>query len=195
MIARAPNGATAVSYVSGKDADAYAKRAERMRDRANELSIDRIIEMKAVGITPEYLATIRAASPRMRTVDLDEVVGLRAVGVTPEYVRSLSAAGLPNLDASDLTQARAVGLSADYVRGMRAAGFRGSIDDYVQLQAVGVTPAYVYKFKKVGYTVTSARELVKFKAHGVTAESVRVAPPRPPEVPRAPAPDEHPDDG
>lgn len=195
MVAVAPNGATAVSYVSGKDSDAYVKRAERMRDRANDLSIDRVIEMKAVGITPEYLANIRAASPRMRSVDLDDVVGLRAVGVTPEYVRSLSAAGLPNLDASDLTQARAVGLSADYVREMRNAGFRGSIDDYVQLQAVGVTPAYVYQFKKVGYTVTSARQLVKFKTHGVTAESVRVAPPRPPAAPRPPVPDDDPDAG
>ena len=195
VVARGPNGATAVSYASEKDANAYAKRAERMRDRAYDLSIDRIIEMKAVGVTPEFMAQMRAASPRMRNADLDDVVGLRAVGVTPEYVRSLSAAGLPNLSADDLTQAKAVGVTGDYVREMRAAGFRGGIDDYVELHAVGVTPAYVYQFKKVGYTVIGARQLVKFKAHGITAADVRVSPARPPQPPRPPEPDNDPDDG
>ena len=196
MVAKAPNGAVAVSYVGGKDADAYAARAERYRDRAHDLSIDRIIEMKAVGVTPEFLAQMRAASPRMRNADLDDVVGLRAVGVTPDYVRSLSAAGLPNLSADDLTQAKAVGITGDYVREMQRAGFRGGIDDYVELHAVGVTPAYVYQFKKVGYRVIGARQLVKFKAHGITAADVQpTVPPRAPQVPRPPEPDNDPDDG
>jgi beta-lactamase regulating signal transducer with metallopeptidase domain len=195
MVARAPNGATAVTYASGKDAASYEARAERYRDRANVLSIDRIIEMKAVGVTPEFMATMRAASPRMRSADLDDIVGLRAVGVTPDYVRSLAMAGLPNLSADELTEAKAVGITGDYVRDMRAAGFRGDLDDYVELRAVGVTPAYAAQFKKVGYNITGARQLVKFKVHGITADTVRVTPPRPPQAPRPPEPDDDPDNG
>ena len=194
MVARAPNGSTAVSYVSGKDAEAYALRAERYRDRARDLSIDHIIEMKAVGVTPEFMATMRAASPRMRSVDLDDIVGLKAVGVTPDYVRSLAMAGLPNLSADQLTEAKAVGITGDYVREMRAAGFRGTLDDYVELRAVGVTPAYAAQFKKAGYTIVGARQLVKFKVHGITPEVLRATPPRPPQAPVPPEPAD-PDDG
>ena len=195
MVAVAPNGATAISYVDGKEAKAFAMRAERDHDRRHESSLDRIIEMRAVGVTPEYMAAVRSASPRMRNADLDDIVGMKAVGVTPDYIRSLALAGMPNLDADELTEAKAVGVTPDYVREMRAAGFRGDIDDYVELHAVGVTPAYVAQFKRLGYSVTGARQLVKYKAHGITAESLRSAPPRPPQTPRPPETDRDDPDG
>ena len=194
IVAVAPNGATAISYVDGKEAKAFAIRAERERDRRHDSSIDRIIEMKAVGVTPEYMAAMRGASPRMRNADLDDIVGLRAVGVTPDYIRSLAIAGMPNLDADELTEAKAVGVTPDYIRDMRAAGVRGSLDDYVELRAVGVTPGDAVNYKKVGYPITSSRQLVKYKVHGM--EAVRSEPPHPPRTPRPPEPQRNdPDDG
>ena len=48
MVSRAPSGATVVSYADADDA-----RSGRSHDR--DSVIDRIIEMKAVGVTPEYI--------------------------------------------------------------------------------------------------------------------------------------------
>ena len=177
MISRAPSGATVVTY-------AYADGNPRGRDHDRDSVIDRIIEMKAVGVTPEYMAAVRAASPALRNADLDDVVQMRAVGVTPEYIRDLAAAGLNNLDADQLTQARAVGVTGDYVRAMSAAGFRGNIDDYVELRAVGVTPEYAARFRKSGYNVGSVKQLIRLHQGLVTVQSLRAAPPQPPEPPQ-----------
>ena len=176
MVSRAPSGATVVSYADADDA-----RSGRSRDR--DSVIDRIIEMKAVGVTPEYMAAVRAASPALRNADLDDVVQMRAVGVTPEYIRELAAAGLNNLDADQLTQARAVGVTGEYVRAMSAAGFRGTFDDYIELRAVGVTPEYAAQFRKSGYNVSNVKQLIRLHQGMVTVESLRVAPPRPPRPP------------
>ncbi|MFL6754738.1 MAG: M56 family metallopeptidase, partial [Sphingomicrobium sp.] len=192
IVAKGPNGARAVTYVD--DGDVTLPSARPPRQRGNNVSIDRVIEMRAVGITPEYLAAIRSASPAMRGADLDDVVGMRAVGVTPEFIRGMATAGLTNLDADELTQARAVGLTPDYVRQMAAAGFRGDIDDYVEMRAVGVTPAYAEQFRKSGYRILGAKQLIKFKAHGITAETLRSTP-RPPQPLREPTVNPGDDDG
>jgi len=191
VVAVAPNGATAVSYVNGDLAPGtiVGRFAER---RGHSDPIDKVIEMKAVGVTPEYVATMRAASPALRNADLDEIISMRAVGVTPEYIREMVAAGMGHLDADDLTQARAVGLTGDYIRGMAAAGFRGDLDEMIELRAVGVTPEYASQFKKYGHKVMGADQLVKMKAHNINVEDLRGLPPLPPAPPRPPRDD---DDG
>jgi bla regulator protein BlaR1 len=175
MVSRAANGATVVSYADARD--------ERGRSRDQDSVIDRIIEMKAVGVTPEYMAAVRAASPALRNADLDDVVQMRAVGVTPEYIREMTAAGLGNLSAEQLTEARAVGVTGDYIRSMSAAGFRGTFDDYIELRAVGVTPEYAAQFRKSGYNVSNVKQLIRLHQGIVTLNQLRAAPPRPPEPP------------
>jgi len=176
VVARGPNGARAVTYVSGGTAVASAGADPRHSNPA----IERMIEMKAVGVTPEYLASVRAASPALRDADLDDIVGMRAVGVTPEYIRDLATAGLPSLDVDELTQARAVGVDPAYVRAMTAAGFRGSIGEYVEMRAVGVTPEYANQFRKNGYSVAGPKQLIRLKARGATVDSLRAVPRRAP---------------
>jgi bla regulator protein BlaR1 len=185
-VARAANGATVVSYA---DADGDPIR------RHNDSVIDRVIEMKAVGVTPEYLAAVRGASPALANADLDDIVGMRAVGVTPEYIRQLAAAGLGTLNVDQLTEARAVGVDADYVRAMSAAGLRATLDEYVEMRAVGVTPEYAAQFRKSGYNVLGPRQLIRMHEHGVTADALRSAPPRPPRAPRPPEVDDNDPDG
>jgi bla regulator protein BlaR1 len=213
-IARAPSGATVTVYppdahgrrkvvsvaASGATATAYAAAGDdipgfgRNRDRKPETSLDRAIAMKAIGVTPQYLAEVKAASSSLRGADLDDIVGMKAVGVTPDFIRDMAAAGFPNLDVDGLTEAKAVGLTGAFIRAMKAEGYSGDIDDYVQLRAVGVTPGYARQFKKSGYNVT-VEKLVELKAQNVDIEDLRnpTQPPRPPRPPQPPRPD--PDDG
>jgi len=107
--------------------------------------------------------------------------------VTPDYARALVAAGFPSITADELMEARAVGLTGGYVSAMRSAGIQGDLDDFVQLRAVGVDPAFAARVKASGVRVRNADDLVELRALGVT----RIPqPPRTPQPPRVnPSPD------
>jgi bla regulator protein BlaR1 len=196
VVARAPDGATTVTYVDEGDGGDGVSKVRIERRRTPQSTIDQIIEMKSVGVTPELVAAVRSGSPALRNADLDDIVIMQAVGVTPQYIRDRAAAGL-DADADARTHARAVGLEPSYVRGMAAAGFRGEVDDYVQMRAVGVTPEYAAQFRRAGYKVTGTEQLVKMKVRGVTAESLRSVSqtPKPPRPPRTPPDPDDPDGG
>jgi hypothetical protein len=174
VVAVAANGATAVTYADARDfRDTRVPRSNR--------PIDKVIEMKAVGVTPEYVGAMRAALPQLAGVNLEDLTSMRAVGVTPEYARAMAAAGFPRITADELVEARAVGLTGGYIQALRATGLRGDLDDFVSLRAVGVDPAFAARVKASGVRVTDADDLVELRALGGRAPPV---PPRPPIPPR-----------
>jgi beta-lactamase regulating signal transducer with metallopeptidase domain len=195
--ARAEAVARAVAAAADASQVAMAQ-ASRAADRARAVSrtyapsddeIDSIIEMKAVGVTPDYVSQLRAISPNLARLDPSDFAGMKAVGVTPEFARSLASAGFQNLDSDELTEARAVGVTGDYVRALRASGVGGDMDDFVQLRAVGVKPEYVQSLRRQGYVVRDADKLVELWVVGVRPGDFPASPPRPPRPPRAPPPD------
>ena len=171
--------------------------ARRSSQSASDEALDRVIEARAVGVTPEYVAAMRAAVPRLARLDYEDFAGLKAVGVTPDYARSLVAAGLRNIDSDELTEARAVGVTGAYVSALAAAGLRGTMDDYVQLRAVGVTPEFGQRVRRAGYTTRDPDKLVEMQALGLDFSRYRMPPPppqpRPPRAPRNPDPGDDPD--
>ena len=177
MIARASNGATAVTYVDGGDVRVAIADARHAHDRA----LDAVIESRAVGVTPEYIGAMRAAAPRLANLDFNEFTGMRAVGVTPEFAQALVAAGFPSITADGLMEARAVGLTGEYVSAMRSAGVQGGLDDFVQLRTVGVDPAFAARVRASGIKHLDADELVQLKALGMTRVPLPPRPPAPPQ--------------
>jgi beta-lactamase regulating signal transducer with metallopeptidase domain len=171
-------------------ADRATKRAEKIAKAKGIGSddIDRIIEIKATGVTADYVAAMRAAAPELRHLDATEFVGMRAVGVTPEFARSLATSGLAHVGSDELTSARAIGISGDYIRSMVNAGVRTNLDGYVQLYTVGVKPEYVRSLRKSGYRYGGVDQLVQMYTMGVTTTDLGAlpppTPPRPPRVPR-----------
>jgi beta-lactamase regulating signal transducer with metallopeptidase domain len=180
IVSVAPNGATVTRY---GDEDDVPDLIIGQKDK-RESPLERALAMKAVGLTPQYAASIRTAAPWLKDLDDDELMEMKAVGVTPDYVRELSAAGFRNLDSDDLVEARAVGLTAAYVRGMAAAGYRGSLGDYVEMRAVGVTPEYAASFARRGIKIEDSDQLVEMRAMNVQPDDVK--PPSPPAPPRSP---------
>lgn len=180
VVAIAPDGRTATAYMSRPEVAGLI--AARQAHRDHQSAIDTAIEMKALGVTPDYAASIRAASPALRNADTDDIVELKAVGVTPQYVRDLARAGFGYLGLEEIKEARAVGLTPEYMRDIRATGVRVTLDDLVELRALNVTP----------------QELARVRATGpVTKERIReIAVPRPPLPPAPPTqPPGNPDDG
>ena len=177
VVATSPSGATAVSYTNADAgvALASANGAHREERHGQSDALDRAIEMKAVGATPEYVAAIRSAAPQLR-LSTDDLVQLKAVGVTPDFLQELARDGYRNLDAEDIVGAYSVGVRADYIRGMAAAGYpRISLDDLTQLRAVGVTPNDVERFRRAGLTHLDIDDLVQAKALGLTPEEIRAS--------------------
>jgi bla regulator protein BlaR1 len=183
VVARGPNGATTVSYADSDDDIAGAVSAP-FHEKNNALQ--NAIAMKAVGMTPEYMAAMRASAPELRDADADDLMGMKAVGATPAYVHDLSAAGLRDFDAGDLAGARAVGVDGGYIREMRAAGFGDAdLSDLTGARAVGVTGEYIRQMRLAGYD-GDLDDFVSLRALKDGRRPRPALPPLPPAPPRSP---------
>jgi beta-lactamase regulating signal transducer with metallopeptidase domain len=181
VVARAANGATAVSYA---DSDEDIPGAVSAPFHRKDDALQNAIAMKAVGMTPDYAAAMRASAPELRDADVDDLMGMKAVGATPAYVHDLAAAGLRDFDAGDVAGARAVGVDGGYIREMRAAGFGDAdLSDLTGARAVGVTGEYVRQMRLAGYD----GDLSDFIALRAMKDGRRPRPPRPPLPPLPPA--------
>jgi bla regulator protein BlaR1 len=165
-----------------------ARDAAREAERANRVDEKMKVKVRMLGVTPEYVGAMRAAAPRLANLDMSDFTGMRVIGVTPEFARALAAAGFPAITANELAEARAVGVTGEYVRAMRQAGVKGDLDDFVQLRAVGVDPAFVTRVKLSGVRSMNADDLVEIRVVGM--HGVR-APPAPPGPPTHPGPLPH----
>ena len=176
----------AISYADAGASDGIADRHGRQNS-----AIDSAIEMKAVGVTPEYIAAMRAAVPRLANLDFCRIQrNARGRSHARTIARAMVAAGFPNITADELIEARAVGLTGSYVSAMRSAGVRGDMDDFIQLRTVGVDPAFAARVRASGIRTLSADDLVELRALGIS--SIPAAP-RSPAPPRPPQPDGDPD--
>jgi beta-lactamase regulating signal transducer with metallopeptidase domain len=174
VVAVAPSGARAVAYADSSSDDDQADAADDgLHRHGNE--IDRAIELKSVGVTPEYVQAIRSVAPQLR-LTTEDLVQLRGVGVTPDFIQELAREGYRDLSGAQISEAYAVGIRTDYIRGMAAVGFpRIPLRQLVEMRAVGVTPGDVERFRRAGFTHIDAEELVRAKTLGLTPEEIRAS--------------------
>lgn len=171
------SGGQVIQYADARSVPglAAALAAPPAPPRPPKTPIDRAIELKAVGVTPEYVASIRSAAPQLR-LDHDDIVQLKAVGVTPAFINELARLGYRHIDADEITGAYAVGVREDYIRSLAAAGYgRISLDDLTQLKAVGVTANDVERFRRAGFNRIDVDKLVELKTLGITPEELRAS--------------------
>jgi hypothetical protein len=143
--------------------------------RTQHDAIDLAIQLKSVGVTPEYAAAMKSSLPQLRLTG-EDLVQLKAVGVTPEFIQELARQGYRGVSADEIVGAYAVGVRADYIRAMAAEGYpRLSLDELTQLRAVGVTPTDVERFRRAGFTHLDVDELVQAKSLGLTPEEMRAS--------------------
>lgn len=153
------------------DDDDDDDKSDRKLAGSGQLTVDELISLRAVGVTPEYINTMRGLFPDLT---VRQVSGMRAVGVTPEFISEMRAAGLQVTSARSATSLAAVGVTPAYIREMRNAGLEVKAErDATSLRAVGVTPAFISEMRAAGFEVKSARDASSLAAVGVTAEFIR----------------------
>jgi beta-lactamase regulating signal transducer with metallopeptidase domain len=137
-----------------------------------KLTVDDLIELRASGVTPAYIDTMRSAG--FGELSLDEIAEMRAIGVTPEYMKSLRDAGIKFSSAHEVTELRAIGVTGEYLSQMRAAGYGSlSTKQLTEMRAMGVTPSYIKQMSDAGYRNLTPHDLVELKAQGVHPEFIK----------------------
>lgn len=150
----------------------FRLRDRRHIDESKKLTVDDLITLRSVGVTPEYIQQIRSLG--LGDLSLDDIVDMRVLGVKPEEVSKLRGAGLGSLSAKDIASLRAQGVTAEYVTGLRAAGVTiANVKDALSLRSVNVTPEFVKSLADAGYANLPVRDLVRLRAMGVSAEFAR----------------------
>jgi len=137
-----------------------------------KLSVDDLIELRAAGVTPAYIDSMRNAG--LGELSLDDIAEMRAVGVTPEYIRALRDAGIKFDSARSITELRAIGVTGDFVAQMRAAGYTNlTTKQLANLRAMGVSPSYVKQLAEAGYHNLTPGELMELRSQGVNTEFIK----------------------
>jgi beta-lactamase regulating signal transducer with metallopeptidase domain len=142
--------------------------------KSGDLTIDQLIQMRSVGVTPEYIDSIRKLGYSDLTVK--QAIDLRAVGVNEEFVKQARGwtNGTPSIH--DLVELRAIGMSSDFINGMKQAGFDNlPMKKLIEMRAVGVTPDYVASMRRLGFDNLTADKIVNLRAMGVTEAFVNEA--------------------
>jgi hypothetical protein len=101
--------------------------------------LDKLIEMKIQGITPDYARSMQQLGFGKPTAQ--ELISLKIFGVTPETVQSMKAAGLAPGKLQDLISYKIFKVTPEFVAGMKAAGFSDiPPSKLVELRVHGITP-------------------------------------------------------
>jgi len=140
------------------------------------LTAEQLVSMRAVGVTPEYVAHMREQGGSM---DPDDIIAAKATGVDAAYVNAMRGI-FPGADMDDVIGASALQIEPGYAREMKAQFPGLSIDDLHALRAVGVTGDYVRKMRGAGYALKDADDAIELRA----TSGFRPVKPRPATTPR-----------
>jgi len=141
-----------------------------------QLSAEQLISLRAVGVTAEYAAEMRAEGASM---DADKLMSARASGVDPAYIRSMRHI-FPGVDIDELIGASALHIDPNFAHDMKSHFPDIGIDDVVALRAMGVDCDFVTDMQKAGVKMRSADDAIELRATGMFRPTAKPRPtPRP----------------
>lgn len=126
------------------------------------LSAEQLVSMRAVGVTPEYVAEMREHGG---SLNADDMISAKASGIDPAYIRQMRDV-IPGADFDELVGARHVGVNASFARDMKSHFPGVGIDDLVALKAMGIDCDFVTDMQKSGVTMRDADDAIELRATG-----------------------------
>jgi len=142
--------------------------------KSGELTVDQLIEMRAVGVTPEYIESIRKLGYSDLTVK--QAVELRSLGIGEEFIKQARGWTNGNPSIEELVELKSIGMSSDFINEMKRAGYDNlTVEKLVEMKAVGVSPEFVESMRRAGYDKLTPDKLTELKAMGVSEAFIREA--------------------
>ncbi len=140
--------------------------------KSGELTVEQLIEMKAVGLTPEYIESIRKLGYSDLTTR--QAIELRSLGIDEEFIKQARGWSKGNLSIEELVGLKSIGISSDFINGMKRAGYDNlTVETLVELKAVGVNPEFVESMRRAGYDKLTPDKLTELKSMGVNEAFIR----------------------
>jgi hypothetical protein len=169
--------ATRDSDRATRDSDRVTRDSDRaMRARGREHPADIATKMRILGVTPAYVASIRAAGQKFRSLTDRDMIELRVKRVTPDLIRALAAAGYGHESPGAIGDAAVLGVTADTIREYSRSGPRRSLADLAELRMMGVTPDFIEATRRAGHPPLTKQQLIELRLIGRQVANLRRAP-------------------
>ncbi|MEO6724026.1 MAG: M56 family metallopeptidase [Blastocatellia bacterium] len=160
-------------------AQATADTAERdeqdgsqAKAQSSELTANQIIEMKAAGVTPEFIEMMRKQG--LDNLTVKELTQLSIHGVNAEYIKQARSWGGDKVTVRQIVELKISGVTPEYFSAMKQAVSEGlTARQLSELRIHGVTPEYVEAMRRAGYDKLTANQLASLKIHGVDEAFVK----------------------
>lgn len=161
----------AKALAESQSADAARVVAEADRDvaaaKAKALTAEELVSMRAVGVTPEYVAEMREHGGAL---DADDIIAARASGLDPAYIRDMRGI-VRDADFGELVGARQLGVTPAFARDMKSHFPGVGIDDLIALKSMGVDCDFVTEMQKSGVRMRDADDAIELRATGMFVAS------------------------
>jgi bla regulator protein blaR1 len=142
--------------------------------KSGELTVEQLIEMKSVGVTPEYIELIRRLGYSELTAK--QAIELRSLGIDEEFIKQARGWTNGNPSIDELVELKSIGMSVEFINGMKQAGYNNlKVEQLVELKSVGVTPEFVESMRRAGLDKLTPDELTELKSMGVNEAFVKEA--------------------
>jgi beta-lactamase regulating signal transducer with metallopeptidase domain len=153
------------------DDDEPESESDKRLRAEGKFTVDELIQLRAVGVTPEYIAEMRSLFPGL---PINRLASFKALDVTRAFIDEMRSAGFDVSKPGTLESLRASGVTAAYVREMRAAGVKiENASQAASLHNLDVTPQFVKKLGEAGYEDLPVKDLLRLAAVGVDDEFIR----------------------
>src|SRR5262249_36021872 len=142
--------------------------------KSGELTAEQLIEMKSVGVTPEYIESIRRLGYSELTAK--QAIELRSLGIDEAFIKQARGWTNGNPSIDELVELKSIGMSAEFISGMKQAGYNNlTVEQLVELKSVGVNPEFVESMRRAGFDKLTPDELTELKSVGVNEAFVKEA--------------------
>jgi beta-lactamase regulating signal transducer with metallopeptidase domain len=164
--------------------------------------LDKLIEMKIQGITPEFarsmeqlgfgkpteqeLISLKIFGVTSQTVQqlkamgiapakLQDLISYQIFKVTPEYVSAMKAAGYSNIEPSKLITLKVQGITPEYARAIKQQYPDATLDQLIQLRIFHIDEAFIASAKQHGFDHLTIDKLVRLRISGLLDDSSQKA--------------------
>ena len=127
-----------------------------------------LMQLKINGVTPEYVAQLKASG--MKADNFQDVISYRMFKVTPEYIASMKAAGFGDIPSNKLIQLRIQNVTPELATAAKQQFPDITVDQLVQLQIFHINGPFIAEAKRLGLTPLTVDKLVRLRISGLVED-------------------------